>query len=39
LAPATAGPALCVVNLMNALRASVDAEKKKVPAPSIQGCQ
>jgi DNA end-binding protein Ku len=34
--PAKAGPAPRVVNLMDALRASVDAEKKKAPAPSIQ---
>jgi DNA end-binding protein Ku len=34
--PAKAGPAPRVVNLMDALRASVDAEKKKGPAPSIQ---
>ncbi len=33
-APGTAPPR--VVNLMDALRASVDAEKKKAPAPSIQ---
>jgi non-homologous end joining protein Ku len=34
--PAKEGPAPRVVNLMDALRASVDAEKKKAPAPSIQ---
>jgi DNA end-binding protein Ku len=34
--PAKAGPAPRVVNLMEALRASVDAEKKKAPAPSVQ---
>ncbi|HEY2533017.1 MAG TPA: Ku protein [Xanthobacteraceae bacterium] len=34
--PAKAGPAPRVVNLMDALRASVDAEKKKAPAASIQ---
>jgi DNA end-binding protein Ku len=34
--PIKAGPAPRVVNLMDALRASVDAEKKKAPAPSIQ---
>jgi DNA end-binding protein Ku len=34
--PAKAGPAPRVVNLMDALRASVDAEKKKAPAPSVQ---
>jgi DNA end-binding protein Ku len=30
------GPAPQVVNLMDALRASIDAEKKKAPAPSTQ---
>jgi non-homologous end joining protein Ku len=30
------GPAPRVVNLMDALKASVDAEKKKAPAPSIR---
>jgi non-homologous end joining protein Ku len=25
-----------VVNIMDALRASIDAEKKKAPAPSVQ---
>jgi DNA end-binding protein Ku len=34
--PAKEGPAPQVVNLMDALRASVDAEKKKGPAPSTQ---
>ena len=34
--PAKEGPAPRVVNLMDALRASVDAEKKKAPAPSIR---
>ena len=34
--PATAGPAPQVVNLMEALRASIDAGKKKAPAPSTQ---
>ncbi|MBV9533704.1 MAG: Ku protein [Bradyrhizobium sp.] len=34
--PAKAGPAPRVVNLMDALRASVDAAKKKAPAPSVQ---
>jgi DNA end-binding protein Ku len=34
--PAKEGPAPQVVNLMDALRASVDAEKKKAPAPSTQ---
>jgi DNA end-binding protein Ku len=34
--PAKAGPAPRVVNLIDALRASVDAEKKKAPAPSVQ---
>ena len=33
---AKAGPAPQVVNLMDALRASIDAEKKKAPAPSTQ---
>jgi DNA end-binding protein Ku len=32
--PAKEGPAPKVVNLMDALRASIDAEKKKAPAPS-----
>ena len=32
--PAKEGPAPRVVNLMDALRASIDAEKKKAPAPS-----
>lgn len=36
IAPVAAGPAPRVVNLMDALRASVDAEKKKAPAPSVQ---
>jgi DNA end-binding protein Ku len=35
--PAKAGPAPRVVNLMEALRASIDADKKKAPAPSVQG--
>ena len=30
------GPTPQVVNLMDALRASIDAEKKKAPAPSTQ---
>jgi DNA end-binding protein Ku len=34
--PAKAGPAPRVVNLMEALRASLDAAKKKAPAPSVQ---
>ena len=34
--PAKAGPAPRVVNLMEALRASLDADKKKAPAPSVQ---
>jgi DNA end-binding protein Ku len=34
--PAKEGPAPKVVNLMDALRASIDAEKKKAPAPSTQ---
>jgi DNA end-binding protein Ku len=34
--PAQTGPAPQVVNLMDALRASIDAEKKKAPAPSTQ---
>ena len=34
--PAKERPAPAVVNLMDALRASVDAEKKKAPAPSIR---
>ena len=34
--PAKAGPAPRVVNLMEALRASVDAEEKKGPAPSTR---
>jgi DNA end-binding protein Ku len=34
--PAKQGPAPRVVNLMDALKASVDAEKKKAPAPSIR---
>jgi DNA end-binding protein Ku len=32
--PAKEGPAPKVVNLMDALRASIDADKKKAPAPS-----
>jgi DNA end-binding protein Ku len=35
--PAKPGPAPRVVNLMEALRASIDGEKKKAPAPSVQG--
>jgi DNA end-binding protein Ku len=34
--PAKQGPTPRVVNLMDALKASVDAEKKKAPAPSIR---
>jgi DNA end-binding protein Ku len=34
--PAKEGPTPQVVNLMDALRASIDAEKKKAPAPSMQ---
>jgi DNA end-binding protein Ku len=34
--PAKEGPAPQVVNLMDALRASIDADKKKAPAPSTQ---
>ncbi len=34
--PAKEGPTPQVVNLMDALRASIDAEKKKAPAPSAQ---
>jgi DNA end-binding protein Ku len=34
--PVKEGPAPQVVNLMDALRASIDAEKKKAPAPSTQ---
>ena len=34
--PAKAGPAPRVVNLMEALRASLDTAKKKAPAPSVQ---
>jgi DNA end-binding protein Ku len=34
--PAKEGPKPQVVNLMEALRASIDAEKKKAPAPSTQ---
>jgi DNA end-binding protein Ku len=34
--PAKERPAPSVVNLMDALRASVDVEKKKAPAPSIR---
>jgi DNA end-binding protein Ku len=34
--PAKEGPAPQVVNLMDALRASIDVEKKKAPAPSAQ---
>src|SRR5262245_56209558 len=35
--PAKAGPAPRVVNLMEALRASLDTAKKKAPAPTVQG--
>jgi DNA end-binding protein Ku len=34
--PAKEGPTPQVVNLMDALRASIDAERKKAPAPSTQ---
>ena len=34
--PAKEGPTPQVVNLMDALRASIDADKKKTPAPSTQ---
>ena len=34
IVPAKEGPAPRVVNLMDALRASIDADKKKAPAPS-----
>lgn len=34
--PAKEGPTPQVVNLMDALKASIDAEKKKAPAPSTQ---
>jgi DNA end-binding protein Ku len=34
--PAKAGPAPRVVNLMDALRASLDSTKKKAPAPSVR---
>ena len=34
--PAKEGPTPQVVNLMDALRASIDAEKKKAPAPSTE---
>jgi DNA end-binding protein Ku len=33
--PAKAGPAPRVVNLIDALRASLDASKRKAPAPSV----
>jgi len=36
ITPARSAPPPRVVNLMDALRASVDAEKKKAPAPSTQ---
>jgi DNA end-binding protein Ku len=36
IVPVRGAPAQRVVNLMDALRASVDAEKKKAPAPSTQ---
>jgi DNA end-binding protein Ku len=36
IAPARGAPPPQVVNLMDALRASIDAEKKKAPAPSTQ---
>lgn len=34
--PGREAPVPRVVNLMDALRASIDAEKKKAPAPSVQ---
>jgi DNA end-binding protein Ku len=34
--PVRGAPPLRVVNIMDALRASIDAEKKKAPAPSVQ---
>ena len=34
--PAKEGPTPQVVSLMDALKASIDAEKKKAPAPSTQ---
>ena len=37
--PTKAGPAPHVVNLMDALRASLDAAGKKAPAPSVQARQ
>jgi non-homologous end joining protein Ku len=36
IAPTRGAPPPQVVNLMDALRASIDAEKKKAPAPSTQ---
>jgi DNA end-binding protein Ku len=36
ITPVRGAPPPRVVNLMDALRASVDAEKKKAPAPSTQ---
>ena len=36
IAPARGAPPPRVVNLMDALRASIDVEKKKAPAPSTQ---
>ena len=36
IVPAKPGPAPRVVNLMDALRASLDAGKKKAPAPSVE---
>jgi DNA end-binding protein Ku len=36
IAPVRGAPPPQVVNLMDALRASIDAEKKKAPAPSTQ---
>jgi DNA end-binding protein Ku len=36
ITPARGAPPPRVINLMDALRASIDAEKKKAPAPSTQ---
>ena len=36
ITPARGAPPPRVVNLMDALRASIDVEKKKAPAPSTQ---
>jgi non-homologous end joining protein Ku len=36
--PVREGPARQVINLMDALRASIDAEKKKASAPSTAAC-